>query len=123
MSDWNSRNRQRLVELFARGSELPVPERAAFCERECGDDPELCAELRSLLEDCLADDDSFLRQPAPGVLPRPSVSDDLDSGWRPCVRSEIPQIPGFENFELVGSGGMGSVDRAIRSDRSGVGSR
>src|SRR5689334_25437664 len=41
---------ERTKQLFAEVSELPEGERRAFLAREAGDDPELLAELQSLLD-------------------------------------------------------------------------
>ena len=52
--------KDRLMHLFAEGSELPVGERAGFVARACGDDSVLRGELAELLHVDGADLQGFL---------------------------------------------------------------
>ncbi|MEO7326202.1 MAG: serine/threonine-protein kinase [Dokdonella sp.] len=86
------------LDIFKRALLLEAPEHVAFFDRECAGDVELRAQVDALLR---ADGDAgdFLAMPIAARLDR--------SG---------DQVGAYRLQHLVGSGGMGSVYRAERSD-------
>jgi serine/threonine-protein kinase len=110
----------RLEELLAEGARLPLPERAAFVERETSTDPALRAELSSLLAvyDQSADYVHRLRQDVLGtdvqaILREPPAGADAPDPW--IGR----QVSHYEITDRIGGGGMGVIYRArdLRLDR------
>ncbi len=95
---------QRLGELFSRARRLPPGERAAFLNEACGDDPELRAEVVSLLED---DSD--------GPLQTARVQRWLGQVAAESLPSERAVGP-YRLVSEIGYGGMGSVWLAVRAD-------
>jgi len=102
MSDW-----QQVQNLFLDSVDLPASERAAFLEQSCQGDPELFAEIESLL------------------------AADLDSGRLidSAIQVEVARL--FDTQILIGErlgiyrivreigrGGMGSVYLALRDDEN-----
>jgi serine/threonine-protein kinase len=94
-------SRAQAYRIFAAALDLPVDERGAFIQSQCGDDPILVTTVRSLLRAAVSDLDT-------GVLLEGSASALPDrSGW----------ICGpFRLLESLGAGGMGCVYRAERTD-------
>src|SRR5262249_18020834 len=93
---------ERIERLFARASELPADEQAAFLRREAGDDPSIVAEVERMLA-ARSDGSRFMEPPESIGGPPPA---DLDAEW--IGRK-------FDDFELtgrIGRGGMGIVFRA-----------
>ena len=88
----------KIDELFAAAQAQPAEERAAFLDGACGGDPELRAELESLLK-AAASDKSFLEHPPAPPPEQPA----LKAGDKLGV---------FEIVERIGRGGMGEVYRA-----------
>jgi serine/threonine-protein kinase len=86
--------------LFAEAIELPAAERIAFVERRAGEDPELLAEVRSLL-DSHAGAGSFLDGTDVGVLR------GLDGSELLAVAGE--RIGPWRIVRPIGQGGMGRV--------------
>ncbi len=100
----------RLDELFFRAAELSGEERRAFLDEECGGQPELRAELESLLS---ADEDAldFLEDPvAVSRIP------GLDLSAEPERELAGLELGPWRLCEEIGAGGMGKVYRAERSD-------
>lgn len=99
--DW-----ERVKELFAEAGDLAPGERAAFLSNACGSDAGLRSEVESLLAEHDESDDSFERNAV-----------DLAS----AVAADGKRYSGrrFGHFEVIreiGSGGMGTVFLAKRSD-------
>jgi serine/threonine protein kinase/tetratricopeptide (TPR) repeat protein len=96
---------QRLKELFLTAAEIEAPaERAAFLDRECGQDAELRRKLEALLH---AHDDSggFLK-PGPTSDPTPTGDE--------APHAETSDAPGdvigpYKLLQKLGEGGMGTV--------------
>src|SRR5258708_7605549 len=85
---------RRIEELCQAALEQPPEKRAAFLAQACPDDPQLCAEVQSLLDQ---EADSFLGSaPVAAII---SLSPGLKLGK-------------FEIVERLGRGGMGGVYRA-----------
>ena len=98
--DW-----QRLQELFHLGLEIPSEARAAFVDRECSGDPTLAQALTRLLE----------AQGDPAELIGVELADYQNSA---DLAFEGAQVGAYQLIRRIGSGGMGSVFLAERSDGS-----
>ena len=93
-------------QLFGAVLDLPPEQRAAFLDRACDHAPE----LRSLVEDLLADNDrigSFLEQPLCHRVDESSPSDSISSLHR-CLPAGT-RLGHYCIIEPLGSGGMGVV--------------
>jgi serine/threonine protein kinase len=100
---------ERVEELFHQAVELPTERRAAFLDRECGND----RDLRQAVDELLRHDqvnhetDSFLNSPLKNAAAqlRPTL---------PAMPEvvETPNIPGYEILGDLGRGGMGVVFKA-----------
>ena len=99
---------QRVKDIFSRASELEEAERRAFLDAACGDDPELRAEVGSLLD---------AHAQAEAIVDRPAL-DYVDSGWMDFAADGWVgrRIGAYEIVALIGHGGMGAVYRARRVD-------
>ena len=115
-----------LEDLFTRALKLPTDQRESFLQDECGGDAQLIHELRSMLQLDEATDD-ILSQP---IVDR-AVFERFHTANRATrnrvVKQLIKQFDASPNpdalgrihiydiLEMVGSGGMGIVFRAIDS--------
>ncbi len=103
----DSQNRwERLQDVYHAALELPNAEREAFITAQSGDDAEFLNELKALLaHDAETGDLTDLVFDEVGKL-----AEELDA-------DRVGQTLGaYELIELIGSGGMGSVFRARRTD-------
>ena len=99
----------RLHDLFGRATGLPPSARAQFLASACGDDRTLLEELHGLLaaDAAAMEDESWQRSAIRNQAIAEKHSADSAAG-------EI--VGNYRLVELVGSGGMGSVYRAVRVD-------
>jgi non-specific serine/threonine protein kinase/serine/threonine-protein kinase len=90
-SDW-----QRIQDLFTRVRDLPSGERERVLQEECGDDPDLLAEVRSLLE-----------HHTDGFLEDPEHLSEAGTSRDPETHPE--RIGPYKIVRPLGGGGMGLV--------------
>lgn len=99
-------DRARIKDLFNRAMEVPAAERPGWLAREAGDDAALIAEVQSLLK---AHDTAgtFLDPLTPDRRVAALQSGDVFAGER---------LGAYRLVELIGTGGMGDVYKAVRDD-------
>ncbi len=99
---------QQVREVLDKAVALPEAERSPYLERVCAGDPELRAEVESLMRSHEQAGSAFLENPAVDLLNKASA--------------EIPsarvgrRIGAYQAVEEIGHGGMGEVYRAVRAD-------
>ena len=98
---------QQIEEVFSAAMELGPGERPAFLEQACSGDPELQAEVRSLIASSETADDYFHNLASHSGVPTESEPSELPAGKR---------IGNYKLVELLGRGGMGAVYLAERDD-------
>ena len=98
------------ADVFGDALELPPEERAAFLDRACAGDPELRAEVESLLAADAAGAAHYFQQPL-HIPPSEKMLSELFGGVAPGTR-----IGPYEVVRPVASGGMGAVYLAERTD-------
>ncbi|MGI8432245.1 MAG: protein kinase domain-containing protein [Chthoniobacterales bacterium] len=104
----NSGEYLRLQEIFHAAVDLPLKERTAYLETQCGDDPELRREVEALVEaDALTDDfTEQIESAVPTSLPE-------EEGGEPMVGQ---QFGAYRVIREIGRGGLGTVYLAERAD-------
>ena len=101
----------RLKQLFAQASELAAADRAALLEREAGSDPGLLAEVQALL-DAHDDPDDFA-----DAIPEQLRAQVLTPAAAPAPAGRTGErIGAYRVAEMIGTGGMGDVYKAVRDD-------
>ncbi|HUK43061.1 MAG TPA: protein kinase [Candidatus Bathyarchaeia archaeon] len=102
---------RRIEELFHKAGDIPVDERAAFLDRECGPDVELRQEVDSLLNSCEQPMD-FVPRAVFELAHKMSASGGLE-----MIAPLLPQpalaagrqLAHYKVISMLGSGGMGEV--------------
>ncbi|MEM9291700.1 MAG: tetratricopeptide repeat protein [Acidobacteriota bacterium] len=105
----NEKRWLRLEELWDRASQLEADERDSFLRALADEEPELANELRSLLEHA---DSRFLERPLFDSALLAPASDSSDAIEDPWIGRRLES---FELQELIGTGGMGRVYRALET--------
>lgn len=102
--------------LFTRALELPVSERRSFLEEACREDPELLAQIETLLA-AEARSAGLFEEPARWLGTRwQGVPENPDEPLSPAPRLEGARIGPYRLLEVLGEGGMAIVYLAERVD-------
>ncbi len=98
---------QRATDLFVEVCELPPEQRGEFLRESCSDDPEVLAEVESLLTED-ATSEGFLDRPALGSAIGLDIDELADGGEStdPLVGRRVGR---YEVTQLLATGGMGAV--------------
>ncbi len=104
---------RRAKEIFQAALERPAGGRASFVEAASAGDPDVMAEVASLLA-VAADAGGFLDEARLPALPR---HEGLEGAAVPALPVERRRIGPYTILREIGRGGMGSVFLAERSDR------
>jgi serine/threonine protein kinase len=104
----NRQQFQRIAELFEQACELAEAERASFLSRVCRDDPDLQAEVESLLAR-----DAATQRPMPSRVACPDLV-STRSHQTPEPQAPRSRIGRYEIHRMVGAGGMGTVYEAVQ---------
>lgn len=97
----------RIKNLFAAALDLPAAERCAFLDRSCGDDIELLAQVRSLL-DAHESSLNFIERPAAERAGLVQTFEPFDWQGR--------RLGSYRLVSEIGRGGMSHVYKAVRDD-------
>jgi len=101
---------QQIQELFEAAVDRPPQERRAFLDQACGDDPELRAEVESLLEHDEAASPVFLQPPQPRQNSQPI---SLPNRPDPLIGQNVG---GYHIKGVIAAGGMGTVYKAVQAE-------
>jgi hypothetical protein len=114
---------ERLCQLFDQAQERPAAERAAFLDQACGEDVALRAKVEQFLaHDQQARAEQLFQEPCPVsaqalVAARESITFVAALPTREAGDTLIGRCIGpYRIQQRIGSGGMGSVYRALRED-------
>ncbi|MDQ3627077.1 MAG: serine/threonine-protein kinase [Verrucomicrobiota bacterium] len=100
---------ERVAELFDAAVTLAKPERTKFLEQECADDPELRAEIESLL--AADEEDSEFMEDSPLEVPR-----ELFAEMTTELSGE--KFGAYRIIREIGRGGLGTVYLGQRADEA-----
>ena len=106
---------QQIRTVFERAELLSDPERAEYLDRACASDPELRAEVESLLAVAAQAGGEFLNTPAADLM-QSSEQAELAPSWTAWTTWIDRRIGPYQIVAKIGHGGMGEVYRAVRMD-------